>query len=81
MAGLERFKAHENVSDIRVLGAIGVIETRRPIDNAKILPTLLEHGVWLRPFGKLLYTMPPYITSPEEVMRICSAMGAVLDID
>lgn len=79
-SGLETYRDHENVEDIRVLGAIGVIETKNPIDNAKIIPTLLSQGVWLRPFGKLLYTMPPYITSAGEIESICSAMGAILDL-
>ncbi|MBE3010438.1 adenosylmethionine--8-amino-7-oxononanoate transaminase [Microbispora sp. NEAU-D428] len=64
------------VRDVRVLGAIGVIETDQPVDVAKIQDIVMEHGVWLRPFGRLIYTMPPYACTPEDVARITGAMVA-----
>ncbi|TQS24917.1 adenosylmethionine--8-amino-7-oxononanoate transaminase [Microbispora sp. KK1-11] len=64
------------VRDVRVLGAIGVIETDQPVDVAKIQDIVMEHGVWLRPFGSLIYTMPPYACTPEDVARITGAMVA-----
>ncbi len=70
---------HPAVQDVRVLGAIGVIELKERADIARMMPVLIERGVWLRPFGNLLYTMPPYIIAPEELTRITSAMGAVLE--
>ena len=50
-----------------------------PVDLVTSQRTLLDHGVWLRPFGRLLYTMPPFITSDAEVATICRAMRAVVD--
>ncbi len=65
------------VIDVRVLGAIGVIEMDRPVDLGVATPVALDHGVWLRPFRNLVYVMPPYICTPEEVDQISSAMVAV----
>ncbi len=71
---------HPNISDIRVFGAVGVMEFHTPLDLEKVQQTLLEHGVWLRPFGKLLYTMPPYITTDEELVSITQAMKSVAQL-
>jgi len=78
VAGLEPARALDNVADVRVLGAIGVIETRRPLPMAAIQAIALEHGVWLRPFGRLVYTMPPYVAAADDVAEICAAMVATV---
>jgi adenosylmethionine-8-amino-7-oxononanoate aminotransferase len=65
------------VADVRVLGAIGVIEMERPVDLRIATPVALQHGVWLRPFRNLVYVMPPYICTAEEIDRITSAMLGV----
>jgi adenosylmethionine-8-amino-7-oxononanoate aminotransferase len=65
------------VEDVRVLGAIGVVEMREPIDVAAVQSRLVERGVWLRPFGRLLYAMPPYVIERDELSRVCEAMRAV----
>ncbi len=75
-AGLAPARDLPGVADVRVLGAIGVIEARQPIDVPGVQKLLLEHGVWLRPFGKLLYTMPPYILEEAETATLTSAMVA-----
>ena len=70
----------ENVSDVRVLGAIGVVELRRTPSPREIQSLLLECGVWLRPFGRWLYTMPPFITPPKEISAIVSAMRRIASL-
>lgn len=76
-AGLEPARALPNVADVRVRGAIGVIETRESVDLKTATPVALDHGVWLRPFRNLIYAMPPYICTPDEVAQTTSAMVAV----
>jgi len=75
--GLEPARDLPSVADVRVCGAIGVIETRAPVDLRTATPVALDHGVWLRPFRNLIYAMPPFICSPEEIDQITSAMVAV----
>ncbi|MFD0854458.1 aminotransferase class III-fold pyridoxal phosphate-dependent enzyme, partial [Actinomadura adrarensis] len=78
-AGLEPVKAFPGVADARVLGAIGVIETRDPVDVTAAQKIAMEHGVWLRPFGRLVYTMPPYVCTEDEVEHIADAMYAIAE--
>lgn len=64
-----------NVRDTRVLGAVGVVELARTPEPEAVQRVVRETGVWLRPFGPWLYTMPPFITEPEEITRIVQAMA------
>lgn len=67
-----------SVADVRVLGAIGVVELKEPVDMAVVQPAFVDEGVWLRPFGKLVYTMPPYVTEADDLSRITRAMHHVV---
>jgi adenosylmethionine-8-amino-7-oxononanoate aminotransferase len=66
------------VKDVRVKGAIGVIELHRPIDMHRMQPRFVELGVWIRPFSKLVYVMPPYIIEPSDLSKLTSAMHQVV---
>jgi adenosylmethionine-8-amino-7-oxononanoate aminotransferase len=76
---LEPCRNHPAVADVRVLGAIGVVECRRPVDVAKLQQYFVELGVWLRPFGTLLYAMPPYTIAAAELRQLTTAMYDALD--
>ncbi|HEX2213414.1 MAG TPA: adenosylmethionine--8-amino-7-oxononanoate transaminase [Mycobacterium sp.] len=76
-SGLAPASELAGVADVRVLGAIGVIEMKQPVDLRVATPAALEQGTWLRPFRNLIYAMPPYICAPEEIAQITSAMVGV----
>jgi adenosylmethionine---8-amino-7-oxononanoate aminotransferase len=74
--GLAPARDLPGVADVRVLGAIGVIELADPVDVTAVQDIVMSHGVWLRPFRNLIYTMPPYVTAPDDLRRITTAMVA-----
>ena len=75
-AGLEPARELKGVTDVRVLGAIGVIQLDHPVNMELATGAAVSRGVWLRPFRDLIYTMPPYVTGDEDLGRITGAMVA-----
>lgn len=66
------------VTDVRCLGAIGVIEMRDPVDMVRIQRQFVDAGVWVRPFGRLVYIMPPFVISEDELRFLCRAVCSVV---
>jgi adenosylmethionine-8-amino-7-oxononanoate aminotransferase len=75
---LSRCSELEAVADVRVLGAIGVVECKSAVDVATLQRKFVAAGVWIRPFGKLVYIMPPYIIQPKELSQLTQAIYGVL---
>lgn len=78
-ADLQPLSTHPAVTDVRVLGAIGVVEMRQPVNMARLQAEFVRLGVWIRPFGRLIYVMPPYMSPTEDVHRLTAAIHAVIE--
>jgi adenosylmethionine---8-amino-7-oxononanoate aminotransferase len=78
-AGLAEARGRPGVADVRVLGAIGVVQLTREVDVAAATAAAVRAGVWLRPFRDLIYTMPPYLTGDEDLALICRGVLAAVD--
>ncbi|HHI5048486.1 TPA: adenosylmethionine--8-amino-7-oxononanoate transaminase [Vibrio parahaemolyticus] len=75
---LPKLEEYDLVKNTRWLGAIGVVEAHRPVNMETIQALFVEHGVWIRPFGKLIYMMPPFISKPEDIEKLINAIDAAL---
>jgi hypothetical protein len=77
-AGLEPARGLASVGDVRVRGGVGVIQLREPVRGRELAAYAIERGVWVRPFRDLVYTMPPFVTSAEDLATVTAALvGAV----
>jgi adenosylmethionine-8-amino-7-oxononanoate aminotransferase len=79
-AELHPLVEHQNVSSVRVLGGIGVVETVRPVDVAAMQALFIDLGVWIRPFGHLIYLMPPYVITSSELSELTAAVAEGLEL-
>ena len=77
-AALAPLRHEKNVADVRIIGAIGVVETRRAVSMAAMQAFFVDAGVWIRPFGKLIYLMPPFIIQAHELQKLTDAVAAAM---
>ena len=77
--GLAPCSVFTNVADVRVLGGIGVVEMKEPVDMGRLQPAFVEKGVWVRPFGRLVYVMPPYCMEQEDLAVLTAAICDLLE--
>ena len=78
VVGLETCRALNIVEDVRVLGAVGVVELVNPVDMATVQPLFVEAGVWIRPFGKLVYLMPPFIIQNDDLEKLTTSIAHIV---
>jgi adenosylmethionine---8-amino-7-oxononanoate aminotransferase len=78
-AGLAPCREMPQVEEVRALGAIGVVELKKPVDMKRVQNQFVEAGVWVRPFGKLIYLMPPFVISQEDLGSLTDAVVAVVE--
>ena len=77
-SGLAPAAELDSVAEVRVIGAIGVVERKEPVSLAEVQPMFVERGIWVRPFGRNVYLMPPYISTSEDIAALTSGIVDVL---
>ena len=77
-SGLEPCRLLDDVAEVRILGAIGVVELKQAVNMPKIQQAFVDAGVWIRPFAKLIYLMPPYIIKDDELSTLCNTIHQLL---
>ena len=68
-----------SVEQVRVLGAIGVVEMKKPVDMASMQKKFVENGIWVRPFGRLVYIMPQYLITDGQLEQLCRTLVKVIN--
>lgn len=76
---LESLKTMDTVKNVRVLGAIGVVEMKENVNMKTLQEVFIQQGIWMRPFGKLIYTMPPFIISETELTQLCKGICTAIE--
>jgi len=76
--GLEPCRKLSHVAEVRVLGAIGVVELTAPVDMRRVQPMFVDRGVWVRPFGRLVYLMPPFVMQPDDLAKLAAGVVDVV---
>ena len=71
-------KDFPNVADVRVLGAIGVVQMKKPVDVGVFQKECVKRGIWVRPFGTLVYVMPPFVISDADLTHLVNNMLAII---
>lgn len=74
-------KELKNVADVRVLGSIGVVEMKNPVDVAKFQKECVKRGIWVRPFGRNVYIMPPYVITDDDLRTLCRKMLEIISLE
>lgn len=78
LKGLAPCRDLDGVADVRVLGGIGVVELEKPVDMSVVQPAFVDEGVWVRPFGKLIYLMPPYVISEADLNTLTQSVYRIV---